>query len=232
MNWSIREKALLALLLVLGCIFVMDQYLFQPLSRDNRQLIAENTSLSAELQGIKERLNKYQSMEAADLLKQDNYQEMLEALPQSPLIPNIINDLESKARENNIILISIHYKENIAGSPALKPSGPEPQQATLVPVNFQITAHGSHYDLLSFVLALENAPRIYVINNLKIGLAGKERAVPISAVQLSNTASSVVEPNTTPITPELLFYDQGKSILNLDFNAFYHYSLSAGAVQP
>ncbi|MEA4923975.1 MAG: type 4a pilus biogenesis protein PilO [Syntrophomonadaceae bacterium] len=229
MSLSTRERALLGLFFVLGCVFLLDQYLFKPLDQEARQLIAENNRLHEELQDIEERITRYQAMEKSESQPQAYYQELLEAIPQSPLIPDIIDFLETKARGNKIKLSSIHYKENKTRPSDSKPAGPGLQPASLEPVNFQIVAGGSYYNLLSFVLALENAPRIYVINSLKISLAVPER-YPQGIAAANSGASS--EAGAQSATPELLFYDQGQSILNLDFNAYYHNLLTDGTAQP
>ncbi len=230
MSLSTREKALLGLFFLLGCVFLLDQYLFKPLDRDARQLIAENNRLHEELQGIEERITRYQAMENSESKSQAYYQEMLEAIPQLPLIPDIIDFLETKARENKITLSSIHYKENKTRQSDSKPAGSGRQPTSLEPVNFQIVASGSYYNLLSFVLALENAPRIYVINSLKISLAAPERYPQGIAAVNSGVSSS--DAGAQPAAPVLLFYDQGQSILNLDFNTYYHNSLADGTAQP
>jgi Pilus assembly protein, PilO. len=224
MSLSTREKVLIGLFLVLGCVFLFDQYVFQPMTRCNQQLNNENSSLSTEIQANVEKSIKYKSLETEGLGKQEDYQEMLNALPDSPMISDTIDYLETRAQENNVKLISIQYKENQAGNPPSQPVRTGEQQDAAVPVRFQIVAHGSHYDLLSFVLALENAPRIYIINGLKIGLAAKERSAQGLAALADNAGISAGEPGKLQAAPETFFYDRGKSVLNLDFNAYYHTS--------
>lgn len=224
MSLSTRENILIGLLLVLGCVFLFDQYVFQPMTRYNQQLNNENNSLSTELQANANKSIQYQSLETEGPAKQEDYQEMLNALPDSPMISDTIDYLENRAQENNVKLISIQYKENQAGSPASQSAWAGEQQDSAIPVRYQIVANGSHNDLLSFVLTLENAPRIYIINSLKIGLAEKERSAQGFAATADNARISAGETGGLQAAPAPLFYDQGKSVLSLDFNAYYHTS--------
>jgi len=229
---STREAALLGLLLVLGGVFLTNHYIFQPQTQQKQQLVYENTNLTSEIQGMQNRINKYQSMQKDELKSWDDYQRMLEAVPQTPMIPNIIDYLELSAREGDVKLISIHYKDSALGDLAPKPAKSGSELAQVMPVNFQIVASGSHYNLLSFILEIENAPRIYIINSGKMSLARKNQFATGITVPQNNLDPAKAEKNAENAVPESLSYDQDKSILNLDFNAYYHSSLLNGAAQP
>ena len=95
---STREAALLGLLLVLGGVFLTNHYIFQPLITHKQQLVLENNNLTLELQALQNRISKCQSIERDNRKSRDDYQSMLEALPQSSMIPSIIDYLELIAR--------------------------------------------------------------------------------------------------------------------------------------
>lgn len=222
MKFSKREMALLGLLLVLGGVYLTSNYLFQPLQTQKQQLVSENNKLGMEIQVLQNEISRYQSMEQAGLQIGDNYQKMLEAVPQSPLIPSIINYLELKARDTKVKLISIRYKENALGDTA--PNSVK-SALNIKPVNFQIVASGSHFDLLSFILEIENAPRIYIINSGKISLCRTDQS-PVGIAASVNSADVTINDKVMDKTvPESITYDQSKSLLDLNFSAYYHGSL-------
>ncbi len=232
MKLSTREAALLGLLLVLGGVFLINHYVFQPLTTHKQQLVLENNNLTLDLQALQNRISKYQSMERDERKSRDDYQRMLEAVPQSSMISSIIDYLELSAREAHVKLITIRYKESALDDPALKFAESRTDLTQIMPVNFQIVVSGSHFDLLSFILEIENAPRIYIINGGKISLARTDQS-PTGITTSPNSPDMAASDKPMEKTvPESLTYDQSKSVLSLDFSAYYHRSLSNGAAQP
>ena len=232
MKLSTREAALLGLLLVLGGIFLTNHYIFQPLIKHKQQLVLENNNLTQELQALQNRISKYQSMERDNRKSRDDYQSMLEAVPQSAMIPSIIDYLELSAREAHVKLITLRYKESAPGDPAPKSakSGTELMQTALV--NFQIVASGNHFDLLSFVREIEKASRIYIVSGGKIYLARSDQSLTGITTSPNSPDMAASDKPMEKTVPESLTYDQSKSVLSLDFSAYYHRSLSNGAAQP
>ena len=231
MKLSTREAALLGLLLMLGGIFLTNHYIFQPLITHKQQLVSENNNLTVELQALQNRISKYQSIERDDSKSWDDYQRMLEALPQSSMIPSIIDYLELSASEAHVKLITIRHKESALGDSAPKSVKSGTDLTQIMPVNFQIVASGSHFDLLSFVVEIENAPRIYIINGVKISLAGTDQS-PTGITLPNNPDMAASDKPMEKTVSESQTYDQSKSVLSLDFSAYYHRSLSNGAAQP
>jgi hypothetical protein len=229
---STRETALFSLLLVLGCLFLSNRFIFQPLTQHKQQLISENNNLTAELRVIQDKISKYRFMQQDELKTRDDYQRMLEAVPQSPMIASIIDCLELSAQEANVKLVSIHYKENALGDPAPQTAKAGSDLTQVMPVSFQIVASGSQYDLLSFILTIENASRIFIINSSKISLAMKDQSPTGITPPLSNLEPAENEKAIEGAVPESAMFDQGKSLLSLDFNAYYHSSLVSEAAQP
>lgn len=221
---------MLGLLLVLGGIYLTNNYIFKPLHTHKQQVISENNKLTLELQVLQNRISKYQSMEQDELQLEDDYQKMLEEVPQSPMMPSIIDYLELSARDTHVKLISICYKENavVDAAPNSAKLGSNIKQ--VMPVNFQIVASGSHFDLLSFIQEIEHAPRLYIINSGKISLGRTGQSPSGIAASVNNSEMAMNDETMDKIVPESITYDQSKSVLNLDFSAYYHSSLLDGDV--
>lgn len=219
MRLSRREKVLLALLIVLGGLYLTDHYLFQPLLIYKRHLIEENNRLSMELQQWEEKTNQYHSLQQQEPGIEADYQQMQAKVPSSPMISDIIVYLETSAREARVKLVSIQYRESAPSNYNSEESELANERAK--PLNFQIVASGSHFNLLSFILKIENAPRIYIINSSKISLVRTASSSYGPAVEPSSDDTRTLNDLDTQAVPESLAYDMDNSQLNLDFNAYY-----------
>jgi outer membrane murein-binding lipoprotein Lpp len=229
---STREAALLGIFLVFGGVFLTNHCFFQPLTAHKQQLAAENSNLTMELQTLENKTSKYQSMEVEEVKGSVDSQKMLEAVPQSAMISSTLNYLESSARETHVKLISIHNKENAPADAASKPADFTADLKEVIPIDFQIVASGSHFDLLSFVLKIENAPRIYIINGGKISLARIDKSSADITTLSNNPDMASNDKGMENAVPESSVYDKSKSVLNLDFTAYYHNPSLSGTSQP
>lgn len=222
MKLSKREIALIGLLILLGSGYLLDCFIFRPLHAQTNHISQENRSLSKEVDNLEHKISKYADIGKKETIMAE-YREMMEKIPSYPMIPMIIEELELSAEEDHISIQSIKYKEDantdllLGSSQSAGPGDPQLQA-----VNFQIIAQGSYYNLLSFLLKIESAPRIYVINSSKMTMGKKDKAPAaetpnVPAGEEGQTAESAIEIET----PESQIIDQNNTILVVDFNAFY-----------
>jgi len=222
---SKREITLLVLLVVVSGFYLGYHFVFEPLYKHAAQLRDENVKLSTDLQTLEQRMNKKGDISLEEQKIQNEYAKMEAKLPQSPMIPNTIDFMELSAREANVKLLSINYKENVPAKTGVDSKNNQPVSPTAA--NFKITASGSHYNLLSFLLKLENAPRIYTINGSKITLAkvSSEADTPGQEVGGAGTEAAVETAEALKAAEsakkESQIYDQSKSVINIDFTAYY-----------
>lgn len=234
MKLSKREMVLLVVLLVAGGAYLTDHYLLGPLQNQKQHLAFEHDQLTSELQKWEKKTNRYQTLEQEKLQLQDDYQQMLEKIPQLPMISPVIDYLEGRARDTQVEIVSIRCQENAVAQPDrnLQLSGSEINRP--LTVNFQIIATGSYFNLLSFIMQLENAPRMYIITCAKISLVRTGPSLPGSAVDTAvnnpDIALSGIQPEALPESRD---YKQVKAVLNLIFNAYFYDSSQLNkSVQP
>jgi len=216
---SKREITLLVLLVVVSGFYLGYHFVFQPLYKNAGQLRDENVKLSTDLQTLEQRLNKQGDIGLEEQKIQSEYGKIEVKLPQSPMIPNTIDFMELIARETNVRLLSINYKENVPAKSGVDSKKDQPASPTAA--NFKITASGSHFNLLSFLLKLENAPRIYTINGSKITLAKNNLKTDTAGQAEDSTETAAIVKNEESAEKESQTYDQNKSLINIDFTAYY-----------
>jgi len=225
---SKREIALFGLLIVVSVIYLLYYFVFHPLNLQTTQMKAENSSLSKELQALQVKgawpgdigLEKQQIW--------DEYEKVVTKVPQSPMIPNIIDFMELSAREAHVKLLSISYKESSTIKTAMDVKKSETASAdqgklTAQYADFQLTASGTHLNLLSFLLKIENAPRIYKINSSKMTMIRNNQQKMGSRVEASMQEgnSGKMEASLEIAVKESSAYDPINAEVNLEFTAYY-----------
>ncbi len=248
MKLSKRELALFGLLIVVGGSYLLYYFVFYPLNLQITQMKAENISLRNELQEMKSK-----GARPGDFLlkKQQiwyNYERILLKMPQSPMIPNIIDFMEKSALEAGVKLLSISYKESPVDKKNLDTTKIEPSitegtsdSNTILKniekggsmaqaANFQLAARGTHLNLLSFLLKIENAPRIYRINSIKMIMLKNNQPKMGSEVKdpTQEVNSGKKEDFPEIAAKESQTYDASYAEVNLDFDAYYDSLAIAG----
>ncbi|MFA7077059.1 MAG: hypothetical protein WC147_01430 [Syntrophomonas sp.] len=224
MKLSKREAALLVILILVGGGYLINYFMFRPLYAQRNHLTAEKASLTRELEQLQQKMSQYADIEQNEKIVAE-YGKMQAKIPSVPMIPTIIESLELSAQEENIKIQSIKYKEdaNVNKLPGSQKTDSDPPLQT---VDFQIIARGSYFNLLSFILKIESAPRIYVINSSKISL-GKADKVPAAATENLTVQEEdpTAEYSFETAASESGSFDQSQTVLYLDFSAYYDNSL-------
>ncbi|MDD3364780.1 MAG: hypothetical protein PHZ03_07360 [Syntrophomonas sp.] len=90
-------------------------------------------------------------------------------------------------------------------------------------VNFQLTASGTHLNLLSFLLKIENAQRIYRINSIKMIMVRNNQQKVGSDIEASiqEANSGKKEDFIDVAVKESQAYDITHAEVNVDFTAFF-----------
>lgn len=233
MSLSKREIGLLGLLVLTGTIFLVAHFLYQPLNLRQEQLRTENGRLAGELGDMEARIVRAGDQGRADMQSQEDYLEMMAAVPGVPMIPEVIDFLELSARETQVKLLSISYKEGADPKDLAKSETNPSNSLNIQTINFKILVSGTHFNLLSLVLKIENAPRLYILNGIKLTMSKIDGA---STAPLVITSSHEAIPIPTSagqsLLPESQFFNPNLSILELDFNAFYECPSLNSAAQP
>jgi hypothetical protein len=219
---SKREIGLLGLLVLVGLMYLAAHFLYQPFNLQQQQLQVENGRLVQELEGWEAGIALKDDQAREDSASREEYQQQLAKVPPLPVISDVIDFLELSARETQVKLLSIDYKESAEPQNSLNPENPPAASLDAQPINFKITVSGTHFNLLSLLLKIENAPRLYIIKGIKMTLSPTDGA---PAAPAANRPITEANQNTTSAgesaVPESLLFNPDLSILEIDFNAFY-----------
>jgi Tfp pilus assembly protein PilO len=209
-----REIALLGILIVLGGIYLGYHFVFLPLNTKTAQLQTENNTLTKDSQTLQQKGANKVDVGLEEQKIRDDYAKMNVKIPSSPLIPDVYTYVELCARESKVKLLTINYKENAAAKTATTAPETGSSSEAAQSANCQISASGSHFNLLSFLLKIENAPRIYIMNGIKVTVAKSK----LPAKELSANTPEQVASN---VEKESQSFDLNNVVINLDFAAYF-----------
>ncbi|PKM78587.1 MAG: hypothetical protein CVU90_00900 [Firmicutes bacterium HGW-Firmicutes-15] len=251
MSLSKRELALLGLLIVVGLIYLLYGFIFHPLNAQINQMKAENSNLSNEIQELEKEARQGKNWVENERQIWYDYQKILLEIPQSEMIPNIIIFMEQSARDSGVKLLSISYKETTFAKKALEDQKSQPSEGTsdslhdkadqgggkvvrgslvlksevsmVQAANFQLAASGTHLNLLSFIFKIENAPRIYRINSIKMAMVrNNQQKMGIGVEAPMQEKNSGQNEDFSEISvKESQAYDSNCAEVNMDVNAYY-----------
>lgn len=213
MKLSRRELILLAVLVIIGSIYLFHQYLYQPLQQKTNTLRAENTKIQSTIEMQRGNMKEVAKLQKEQEKLAEEYRRLMVAVPEEAYVPEIIAWLEKSAQDASVQLNKVSYQgENNEKDN----SADDGKMAAAQVCNFELSAGGSYFNLMSFLLKIENDPRIYVINAGQLNASQKKQ----------ETAPAVSEEEGTPMpAPEPLkgaaAYDSHNLVLNLKLSAYY-----------
>lgn len=216
MKLSKRELILLGALIILVNGYLINNIVFKPMIAKKAALIIENAELNQQLEKIQGKGSQYTDSEKqAQYIAE--YEELLAKIPAAPMLPEIIDFVEVIAQADNVEIRSIQYKENPSPAQSVKPA-PESDRGEIKSLDFQLTAQGSYFNLLSFLAKLENAPRIYIVNTSKFTLTKEEQAyLTVTSLPAEETVNSP----PTAFAPQYGIFGGSNTILYLEISAYY-----------
>ncbi|MDD4802188.1 MAG: hypothetical protein PHF24_04515 [Syntrophomonas sp.] len=241
MSLSKRELVLLGVLIVAGGIYLVTNFLFQPLQLQIKQMKNENNSLSQELLGLQSQQYKREKIwQKSEQICYD-YENIRHKVPEKLIISNIIDFMELNAGEAGVKLLSVSYQESQAAYKngdashyeSSEPTGSEYTGEAITGINeigtwmiksanFQVAARGTHFNMLSFIMKIENAPRIYRIDHLKMT---RFRQEPTPVVSAEKPLQGVIINNQEEIkenaVPEFQDFNDSYIEASIDFTVFY-----------
>ncbi len=212
MKLSRREIILLSALLIVGSIYLFYQYLYQPLQRDTNALVAENARIKEAIEMQTSKMEAATKLQKEQEKLEEEYRQLMVAVPEDAYIPEIIAWLEKSAQDASVRLDKVSYQ----GSGDNEKDRENIKTAARA-CNFEISAGGSYFNLMSFLLNIEKSPRIYVISAGQLNTQQKKQETTVPVV-------SEEEDGAMP-APELLkgaaAYDSNNLVLNLKLSAYY-----------
>lgn len=238
MNFTKREVVLL-IILMMSIIYACYEYIYKPAGEKTAALAEENDKLEHYIEVQEGLLNKRTENTNSDL-QRERYQQLWWRIPEDPCLPEIIECLSKASRESGVKIVKLSCKNaGAAGSYLNNAELQETIRKWDCDVLFiDVEVNGSYDALLSFVLMLENAGRLFRLNSLIIEPAVKAGAgdgsqtnrVPARANNAKEKDPNKAEPETGHEQGQNDEYDIdgaaenddiGLISLKLNFMAFY-----------
>ncbi len=183
MKLSKREKILLCFLLVAAGIYVFYNYVYQPVREKTMLLADENGRLKAAIQVAERARTTHADIGDIGVEKEkikEEYEELALKVPESPYLPEVISYLEDSAGEAGVKLLSLSNQESIpedelqvmgmgqltGGSSSKQEKEPDNELEGVNAYSLYLTVRGSYYNILTYMLKIEKAPRIYTIDSV------------------------------------------------------------------
>ncbi|MEQ8175487.1 MAG: hypothetical protein ABRQ26_10525 [Syntrophomonadaceae bacterium] len=235
MKLSKREMVLLTILLIAASIFIYYNYIYMPVAKSAAAVSSENEKISANLRELEKlKANQKKPAQVAQKLKTD-YQALLTKVPEDPYVPEMIVYLADAAKESRVELKKIDYKydeKSTANTPVSTEGAQDKKTANAAAVKssqLEVEATGTYYDILTFMLKVENAPRAFVLTGLDMTSSKRKpqdtaTVVPASGTMAQGTSGSPTTPST-PVPEQALVgsaaYDGNSILLKLKFQSFF-----------
>lgn len=168
---SKNRQLILALALVLVLIaFAYYRLLWSPLSARLDTAVATTQQLEAALLEARTAEKSLNRLEEQRQARRQAYEEMLVKIPVSPGLPELIDLVGRTASDNGCQLKSIAYSERGTSSSPAAAQGQSSAPA-VKSVTMSVTVNGGYYDIKSFLMALEEAPRLLSLSNINLSRA-------------------------------------------------------------
>jgi Tfp pilus assembly protein PilO len=212
MKLSRREIILLCVLLLAGSIYLFNQYAYQPLQQKTSTLIAENAKIQTTIEIQEAKMKTTANMQKEQERLEEEYRQLMIAVPEDAYIPEIIAWLGKSAKDASIQLDKVSYQSGNND----KQNSDQAKSDGVHACNFEISAAGSYFNLMSFLLKTENDPRIYVISGGQINAQQKKQEVAPVVSEVEGESIPAPEPLKGAAA-----YDSNNMVLKLKLSAYY-----------
>lgn len=234
MRLSKREMVLLTILLIAASIYIYYNYIYMPVVNHAATVKTENEKLQANLHELEKlKQNQKKPVQVAQKLKND-YQALLTKVPEDPYVPEMIVYLADAAKQSRVELKKIDYKyddKSTANTTASTEGSQDKKTANVAAVKssqLEVEAIGTYYDILTFMLTVENAPRTFVLTGLDL-TAGKIKSLDVTTTTTeaspggagSKTTTSTTSIDMTQLLVGSAAYDGNSIQLKLRFQSFF-----------
>lgn len=235
MKLSKREMVLLTILLIAASIYIYYNYIYMPVVNNAAAVKSENDKLQANLRELEKlKASQKKPAQVAQKLKTD-YQALLNKVPEDPYVPEMIVYLADAAKESRVELKKIDYKydeKSTANAPVPTDGAEDKKTANAAAVKssqLEIEAAGTYYDILAFMLTVENAPRAFVLTGMDLTSSKRKpqeatALAPASGTTVQGAGGSPTAPSAPNPEQALVgsaAYDGNSLLLKLKFQSFF-----------
>jgi Tfp pilus assembly protein PilO len=166
---SRREIFGLGFLILITIVFTANRLIYEPFRIKKDTLRNERSNIIRELEEVNMNSNKTNQLNEHKSAIEAAYQLMDSKVPSGPMIFSIINMLESYANQSNVRILSLEVKPNDEKMERNEGESENKIPKRLKKSFLQINVAGTYFNLLSFLIQIENSPRLMMVDKVAIG---------------------------------------------------------------
>jgi Tfp pilus assembly protein PilO len=205
---STREKILICLVVWVAGAYLFYRLAYEPLSKEVSKLEQQNHTLmqqAAATRKIDQNKDKFNSERKR---YEQEYTVLAQPVPINPYIPEVITFMEKTALKSNAQLVSIKYSQK-----------PETNVKNAQTLDFDMSVSGSYYNLVTFLEALEKAPRKYNCMTATLQTQEKKQETVTIPAETAEAEPTTVEP---PKLTGVDRYDPNNKVMNVTVQTYYY----------
>lgn len=214
MRLSVREKLMVCILGWALISYLFYIYDYTPLNRQAAAWTKKNHWLGQQLMAARRSDKNLEHMIDQQKAKQEDYTTLVRQIPSQDYIPETVAFIEDVADENGLTLMLV----NCQNEEREKSSSVKDSQSDSIDVvrniNFNLIGRGNYYNAITFIEAIEEAPRIYNISEAALA-ADKRRPAASLKMSEGETPSSQTTGSGSSIE-----FDPENIVLTLKFRAY------------
>ncbi|SHG66077.1 Tfp pilus assembly protein PilO [Thermosyntropha lipolytica DSM 11003] len=191
MKLSVREKVLLIILAVLLLGGGFYKYIYTPLEETLAGLRRDNQILAEQIARAKKEKMQHVSLEAEAERLNEEYNRLNMIIPHEPEMVEAASFIKDAARECGVNINSLEYE-------------PGSEEEGTAVINVKVMAEGRYLPLLTFIKRVENASRLYMVENLSFSAKVEEGISPGSD---ENSSAGRAEGSFLPYNPNYFQLD-------------------------
>lgn len=209
MRISRREFNLILILVMFVGSSLYYVYLLDPVLSSYMEIHRQNKQMMTAVQQVQGGLLNPESTLTLSL---ESYQEYLYKIPEKPYGPELVAFMSDVARESNVLIKNIHVNYPLV-MPISQPIGEKEEEQNRLPeiIPIDIELEGVYYNLMTFLLKLENTDRLYAVRDLSF-ISGRKTYETLS----NSTDTASFTNNTAPTR-----LAANRILLRVKVNAYY-----------
>lgn len=191
MKMSPREKILMVALIFLIAIAGFYNYIYMPLNSKLDELKINNKILADEIINLKKEQSQKKNLAAEAESLQAEYERLNLVIPVESEMLKASIFIKETAKDCEVNITSLEYE-------------PGTDEEGITAINMKVMLEGRYLPLLAFIKRIENAPRLYLIENLSFSAKANES---ISLDAGDDTIEETEAANSLPYNPHYFSLD-------------------------
>lgn len=215
MKFSLREKLMLCLLIWAVGVYLFYNYAYTPVNRAASDWMEKNSLAREQVEAARKIDQEMKGMQDRQQSYQERYAALAQQLPASEYLPEMVAFVDKTAADAGMTLKLFNHQKVDAVKANPEGNTVDMPAAGVKSLDCTLSGSGTYYQLVTFMKSLEQAPRIYNMNNIVLSAA--QRQIHTIAVP---TAAGEAPPAPIAELKGSAQYDPDHILLNLTLQAY------------